>query len=276
MKPSDIDFATACTCAEGWAGQTRLVFDDFLAHDPKGCFIAEVKGQRAGICVATAYKQHGFIGMLIVTMDYRGHGLGTALFTHSVGYLSNRGIGSIALDADPLGIPIYEKAGFRKVCRSLRFNGNILGESHPPIQPMLPYDFRAVCTKDEELFGDDRSFFLRRKYERNPERCFVAKEDDALLGYLLADTGDKVISVGPWAVCPELSRPLALLQQLALVIPGKRMRIGVLESNKPVATLLRAMPGLVESEPSWRMVLGKEDIPNRSQWLYAIGSPAKG
>ena len=276
MKPADIGFAAVCARAEGWSGQTGHVFEGFLAYDPKGCFIAEVAGQQAGICVATAYQRHGFIGTLIVAPNFRRAGIGTKLFTHAVRYLLDFGVQTISLDGDTPGIPIYLKAGFRKVCLSLRFNGSIPGVEKPYIQPMSLNDLEAVFALDFELFGDDRSFFLRRKYEHNPELSLVAKQDGTLFGYLLASPGEGVISVGPWAARPEMANPLALLERLALVVPDGPLRIGVLESNHPAVAHLRAMPGLIECEPSWRMVLGDARWPGSSAWLYAIGSPAKG
>jgi ribosomal protein S18 acetylase RimI-like enzyme len=276
MEPADIEFAAASARAEGWSGQTRLVFDDFLAHDPRGCFIAEVNGRRAGICIATAYQRHGFVGTLIVAPKFRRIGLGTQLFSHAVRYLIDSGMQTISLDGDAPGIPIYLKAGFKKVCLSRRFNGNIAGMRHPSIHPMSLNDLDAVCTLDQRLFGDDRSFFIRRKYERYSKLSLVARQDGMLVGYLLANPGESVISVGPWAACPGLAYPPALLEHLAQVAPDEPMRIGVLESNQSAVAQLLTIPGLMESEPSWRMVLGNKHGPGSSECLYAIGSPAKG
>jgi GNAT superfamily N-acetyltransferase len=276
MTPADIDFAAACTRAEGWSGQTGHVFEDFLAYDPNGCFIAEVDGYQAGICVATAYRRHGFIGTLIVTPEFRQAGNGTKLFTHAVRYLLDWGVQTVSLDGDAPGIPIYLKFGFRKVCLSLRFNGNIAGVKKPYIQQMTFKDLEKVLALDLEQFGDDRSFFLRRKFERYPELSFIARPGEMLFGYLFASPGEGVISVGPWAMLPKLAPPLALLEHLSEVVPGELLRIGVLESNQSAVALLRATLGLTENEPSWRMVLGDEQWPGSSEWLYAIGSPAKG
>lgn len=276
MKPADLDFAAACIRAEGWLSESRLAIEDFMAYDPAGCFIAEVDGQRAGLCVATGYLHHGFIGELIVVPEQRGHGIGTALFTYAMEYLQARGVHTIALDGDAPGVPIYEKAGFRKVCRSLRFYGSIPGGKHSYVRKMSHADLEVVCRLDADLFGADRSFFLRRKVSGYPNLCFIAEQTDALLGYLVARPGEGVIAIGPWAVNPRLAHPLALLEQLSLVALGKRLRIGVLESNQPAVLLLRATPGLVEGQASWRMMLGEGSGFGDHQWLYAIGSAAKG
>jgi ribosomal protein S18 acetylase RimI-like enzyme len=276
MEPADLDFAAACIRNEGWRGDTRQSVADFLAYDPKGCLIAEIEGQRAGLCIATGYRHSGFIGELIVVPEQRRHGIGTALFTHAVDYLHSIGVSCIALDADAPGIPIYEKAGFRKMHRSLRFYGNVTGKANPSIRQMSPTDMQQICLLDAQLFGDDRSFFLRRILERCPEFCFIAEQDGELVGYLLARPGQGVLSVGPWALRPEQPHPLALLEQLALVVPFERLRIGVLETNQLAAALLRSTPGLAEGQACWRMLLGEGNSPGEHKWLYAVGSAAKG
>jgi ribosomal protein S18 acetylase RimI-like enzyme len=276
MEPADLDFAAACTHAEGWSAETRPAFEDFLAYHPAGCFIAQASRQPAGLCVATPYLRHGFIGALIVLPEHRGRGLGTALFSRAVEHLQDSNILSIALDGDAAGIPIYEKAGFRKICCSLRFYGRVPGRAHSYIRQMSPSDLEWVCRLDAELFGDERSFFLWRSFERYPNLCFVAGQAGAPLGYLFARQGEGLISVGPWAVLPELTHPLALLEQLAMVEEGERLRIGVLESNQSAVRILRAASGLVEGPASWRMVLGQGNGPGDNQSLYAIGSAARG
>ena len=84
MQPEDLDFAAACTAAEGWRTQTRAEFEGFYAHDPEGCLIAEAAGTPVGICVGTSYGGppsggYGFIGELIVVPEARGRDTGRLL-----------------------------------------------------------------------------------------------------------------------------------------------------------------------------------------------------
>ena len=138
MQPADLDFAAACTAAEGWSSEIRREFEGFFAHDPQGCLIAEAGDEPIGIGVATSYGATGFVGELIVLPGWRGRGVGHRLLDHAVGYLRARGAHSIYLDGVQAAVSLYQRAGFRKVCRSLRFIGTLPGEQYPGVCPMRP------------------------------------------------------------------------------------------------------------------------------------------
>lgn len=150
MCSFDLDFAAGCTAAEGWASETRQEFEGFLAHDPDGCFVAEVNGNPIGICVATSYGEAGFLGELIVVPEMRGRGVGHRLIGHAVEYLRSRGAQNIFLDGDPPVVPLYERVGFRKVCRSLRFGGRIQRQSHPHVRAMRADDLDTIGAMDRD------------------------------------------------------------------------------------------------------------------------------
>jgi GNAT superfamily N-acetyltransferase len=170
MSSSDLDFAAHCTLSEGWSSETRETFEGFHEYDPNGCLIAESDGRSIGICVATHYGTVGFIGELIVVEAMRGRGVGRQLLEYSIDYLVSRGTQNIFLDGDIPAIPLYERVGYRTICRSLRFVGKVPGKTYPHVQDMSPADLDTVCGIDFEAFGADRSFFLRRRFDLNSFR----------------------------------------------------------------------------------------------------------
>ena len=293
MTPDDLDFAAACTEAVGWGAQ-RGEFELFHAHDPQGCLVAEREGCSIGICVATPYDGQGFIGMLIVVPEARGRGVGRLLLERAIDYLDERGARVAGLDAVLAAVPLYERLGFRRQCRSLRFGGTIAGRRHSSVRPMAAADLDAVCALDRAAFGADRRFFLARRLARAPALCKVLERDGRIDGYLFGRPVEGGVSVGPWAARPELEQPARLLEALALESGEPRIGLGILESNEAALEAARSLGLTARRDSPWRMTRVWEDtcvspdtraLSSRpehtvalgaSPLAYAIGSPAKG
>lgn len=276
MTHTDIEFAFECTDSEGWVGETRETFSAFLEYDPDGCFVAEENGRNVGMCVATKYNNNGFIGELVVIREMRGCGFGRRLFERSMSYLKEQNIENVFLDADLEAVPIYEKSGFKKICKSLRFVGRVAGERSELVQATEPGDIGAICKIDCELFGDDRSFFLRRRYSLFPALFQVLKIDGEIRGYISAHPGNGLISVGPWASIDKEATPIALLKSLSIETGDSPLRIGVLENNSLAVGMIASIDSFEETGYCWRMVSGSSDKLGMSDNLYSIGSGAKG
>jgi predicted N-acetyltransferase YhbS len=276
MAPEDFDFATALTHSAGWASESLEVFAAFLEYDPHGCFIVAVSGERAGVCIATKYRKNGFIGQLVVSKHMRIFGIGQILFQKAMDYLLAGQMENIYLDGDLNAVSYYETMGFRNICRSLRFRGKIKGKKHSHIRHLKPGDIDRLCALDRELFGDDRSFFLRRRAENFPGLCLVSEKEGCLSGWIMARPGDGLLAVGPWAVLNSEEDAAAMLEHLANENGTAVFRIGVLEENEAAARLLRSRAGFRETIHSWFMVRGRSDRLGNHPALYAIGSGAKG
>jgi ribosomal protein S18 acetylase RimI-like enzyme len=292
MTPADLDFASACTEAEGWGAQ-RGEFEGFYAHTPEGCLVAETDGRPIGICVATPYDGQGFLGMLIVRPEERGRGVGRRLIKYALAYLHGRGVQIIGLDGVLAAVPLYERLGFRKQCRSLRFRGTLIGRAHPArVRRMTEADLDAVCALDRLAFGADRSFILERRLAQRPALCLLLEQDGEIRGFALGRRVDGVVSVGPWVARPEVERPADLLEAIAAESEGCTLGLGILASNEAAVDAARAL-GLTSRENSpWRMVSAMPGVPGpgvpgpgvpgsgvvlgASSMAYAVGSPATG
>jgi ribosomal protein S18 acetylase RimI-like enzyme len=279
MAEADLDFAAESTASEGWPIETREAFANALARDPAGCFLAELDGRPAGICVATAYERSGFIGELIVRREARARGIGPRLLECAVAYLKGRGSEAIYLDAVERAVRFYENVGFRKVCRSLRFLAGTEGRPHPEVRPMRLADLDEVFRLDRAAFGDDRSFFLERRLALYPRFAKVLLRDGSLAGFTLGFQGRGAVAVGPWVVRPEVERPVMLLESFASEAGEFPVVIGLLETNARAVEALNALPYVMRRRPSWRMILAGGDDPARlgnSPLCWAVGSAAKG
>jgi predicted N-acetyltransferase YhbS len=276
MRADDLDFAAERTVEAAWPGETREVFESFFLRDPAGCLIAESAGRRIGVCVATAYQESGFVGELIVRKEERGRGVGPRLMAEAIAYLRGRGVENVYLDGVARAVPFYESLGFRPVCRSLRFLGTVEARPSPDVRPMRREDLRDVRRLDREAFGDDRGFFLERRFELNPRFAKILEHGGRVEGFILGLQGRGLVSAGPWIVGPEAECPLVLLASLAAETAGVPVRVGVLETNGRAVTALGALPGLAPQHASLRMVLGPSDRLGNSPLCWAVGSPAKG
>jgi ribosomal protein S18 acetylase RimI-like enzyme len=276
MNTRDLGFAAECTAKEGWVSEDHTTLEGFFSHDPEGCLIAEVDGRRVGIGVATSYGHCGFVGELIVRPEARGQGVGAALLQHAVVYLQQRGARTIYLDGVVKAVDLYERNGFRKVCRSLRFSGKVEGKSHAEVHLMQEKDLPIIFDLDRQHFGADRSFFLRRRWTLFPELSKVMVEEGQVKGYILGRRGEGWVAAGPWVVEPGIKHPQQLLEALAVAIGDQMFSIGILESNLIAVEIIRSYHFVERSDSPWRMTLGVDERLGASPGCLAVGTAAKG
>jgi len=276
MNTRDLTFAAECTAKEGWVSEDRMTLEGFFSHDPDGCLVAELEGKRVGIGVATSYGHCGFIGELIVRPEARGQGVGAALLNHALAYLRQRGAHTIYLDGVVKAVDLYERNGFRKICRSLRFSGKVEGKSHLEVRPMQEKELPVIFDLDRQHFGADRSFFLRRRWILFPELSKVLVEDEHIKGYILGRRGEGWVAAGPWVVEPGTNHPQQLLEALAVVIGNQMFSVGILESNQRALEIIRSYGFVERADSPWRMALGPDDNLGASLACLAVGTAAKG
>jgi GNAT superfamily N-acetyltransferase len=274
---SDLEFTSSLTKTEGWHSETLLELQSFFEHDPEGCFLYEVNGTPVGICIATAYHQSGFIGELIVTKQFRDQGIGRALIQAAILYLQIKQIQAIFLDGVQKAIPLYEELGFVPICRSLRFFGQIPAEESPDVRSMNAEDLQEVFQLDKQTFGDDRSFFLNKRWQNYPDLALVWRQNQQIAGYLFGRVGiGGWVTVGPWVNLIDQSATLTLLSHFQAKIGNQPFSIGILENRKSIIPQI-VMAGLQpRTDPPTRMMLGIGNNLGDNDHCFAIGSPAKG
>ena len=275
MQLADLDFAAACTLAEGWISQDYTTLLGFFLADPLGCLLAESRGQPLGMCIATSYGHSGFIGELIVLPQARPGrrcraaqpGCGPAPAAWRPHRLSGRGLASrCTIRAQWLPQALSLLAFFRLPGGSPRSSG----PSHAGASLI-----RRLCP-DQTAFGADRSYFLGRLWSLFPELARVLIQDGQLQGYLLAQRATNALIIGPWVVDPSVVHPHCLLESLALVAGDDVLKLGVLDSHPSARELLKSLGFSFRPDNPWRMALGPDDFLGASPFCYSIGSPAKG
>jgi ribosomal protein S18 acetylase RimI-like enzyme len=273
LEPGDIGFCVAQTGREGWTSTS----DDFavhLAHDPEGCFVATVGGKLAGMVTTTCYRETGWIGNLIVPPEYRGRRLGSALMERAIAWLESRGMRTLRLEADPLGIGIYRRLGFVDEYTSPRFrlDPGYLTKS-PSVARLVVGDIPAVASFDAPNFGDDRSRLLAMLLGR-ARAAFRVPHQGSMAGYVLVLGGARGLRVGPWVA----EEPQAAGELLAAVVSFARDQTATLAvpgPNRLCQEMVRRA-GFRETPSSLRMVRGAAAGCGKPENVYALANGAVG
>lgn len=276
MTPGDLAFASSLTLAENWHSETLEEFEGFLSHAPAGCLIAERDGRPVAIGVATPYQDVGFLGQIVVAPEGRGQGVGGMIVDALLSCLQSLGVRSVYLDATEAGAPLYERHGFRKLQPSLRYSGTIRGASHAQVRSMRAEDLDQVSSLDRLWWGQDRGFFLNRRWNLYPDLCHVLVQDGAIAGYVMARRRGEKLWIGPWCAATRVAAPEALLE--AFVQPGAEVQVhaGVLASSARAIRTLGRLALAQSAAAPWRMVWGCDGALGQRMEILANGTSAKG
>jgi GNAT superfamily N-acetyltransferase len=273
FKKKDIPFALAQTEREGW-DSTRESFEIHLAHDPEGCFIANVGDVPVGMVTATRFRDTGWIGELIVDPVYRGRGIGTLLMERSIEFLEASGLTTLRLEADPAGIPIYEKLGFVHEFESPRFRLE-KAPAHPVPAASVHsgLDLVEVAAFDTRIFGDDRRKLLGELFKR-ARAVHRSPGSGPLSGYMVVQPSRAGARIGPWlATDPEIAE--VLLRQALAELQGESVIVALPGVNREGQELLERF-GFVRTPSSFRMIRGPKLSGGKPESVYAIAGGGYG
>lgn len=163
MRSDEVELAIELAAREGWnpgLHDARCFFE----ADPGGFLIAEVDGGLAGCLSAVSYDgRFGFIGLYIVVPQWRGHGIGSRLWTRGMERLAGHLVG---LDGVPEQQENYRKSGFTLAWRNVRYAGAArhVARSRSDVAAFVPLtdvDFAMLCADDRRIFPAPRERFLR-------------------------------------------------------------------------------------------------------------------
>jgi len=277
---ADIGYVTTSVNREGW-GYTQQDIARCWQYEPNGCFIAEVQNKPVGHVFSICYGKMGWIGLLIVEPEKRVKGIGTALMHATIDYLQNVGAETIRLEAVEKAVPLYRRLGFREEFDSVRFRKQLkrkeklkpFGENIFHIQEE---DIRTIAEFDSKCFGANRLRVLQSLHKGQPRQCFVAKEKQKVLGYIIIRKILNAHRIGPW-VCATRNTAEKLLNACLNTIEEEEteLRLGMPILNKHGMKLMQKLGFNLVSE-SVRMFLGKNKHRGEITRIYGIGGPEKG
>jgi ribosomal protein S18 acetylase RimI-like enzyme len=269
---NELDFAFRLTELENW-GTIREELEDIFYFSPNGFFISESNGILEGVVSTVSYGSFGFIGNLIVAEEFRNKGIGTKLMKYAIKYLISLKVNSILLDSVPQMSILYEKLGFKRFCRSLRLECNVINKPTNRVRLMTKEDLNEIFKLDYKLFKGERTFLIQRRFALHPDLSYVLVHKNKITGFLMGIPKEDYITVGPWIVDPKEPEPHLLLQKLINDINYKKIRLGMLEYNPKVIKIISEF-NLNEYFYSIRMIYGKKITHKKG--VFAIAGPDRG
>ncbi|RXK87520.1 GNAT family N-acetyltransferase [Chlorobaculum sp. 24CR] len=196
MTRHEIRLAVEWAAAEGWNPGLEDA-ECFYRADPDGFLVGLLDGEpTACISVVRYGNSFGFLGFYIVRPEYRGRGLGLAIWNAGLQRLGGRVVG---LDGVVAQQENYRKSGFVLAYRNIRYMGVSSQNRENPREAVplssIPFEELAVC--DREFFPDDRRDFLQCWTSRQQSRAFGVRRNGKLSGYGLIRPCRAGFKIGP-------------------------------------------------------------------------------
>ena len=196
MSPEEVELAVEWAAQEGWNPGLHDA-DTFRAADPHGFFVGTLGGEPvASIAVVSYGSDFAFLGLYIVRPEWRGRGLGWALWQHGMASAAGRQVG---LDGVVAQQPNYRKSGFELAWRNVRYEGR--GGTPAPddarLVDLAGIPFSTVCACDRAYFPAERSAFLHAWLGQPDAVARGWVEDGRLQGYGLIRQCRSGWKIGP-------------------------------------------------------------------------------
>ena len=253
MTPADLDIAINWAAAEGWNPGLEDAAA-FRAADPEGFFVTEQDGEViAAISVVNLDPGFAFLGLYICRPDWRGKGVGMALWNHALRHAGDRTVGLDGVAAQQAN---YAKSGFARTGATRRLEGTLDAQDSADIRMMTPADLPALLALDERANGYARPAFLSAWVQPlETRRTLVLHAPDGPAGFATIRRCRSGSKIGP-IVAPDAAAALRLIRAAAGLFPDTGpVIVDVPDSNTALGHLL-AEAGMVETFATARMYKG--------------------
>lgn len=262
MTRSEVDELVGWAAREGWNPGLHDA-ELFWATDPAAFIAADLDGELIGGGAITSYGgEFGFMGFFIVRPEYRGRGLGSALWHARRERLLTRlhPGASIGLDGVFAMQGFYAAGGFVHSHRSLRFRADIPVRqatslaNHNRIVPLAAVPFDTVLDYDRTCFPALRPTFLRGWIGQPDALALGFQREGGLSGYGVVRRCRQGCKIGP-LFADDAVVANALYAHLAAFASGGRLYLDAPENN-PAAIELVRQHRMIEDFGCARMYLG--------------------
>jgi hypothetical protein len=189
-------------------------------------------------------------------------------------HLAGRGVQTIRLEADPLGVQLYRRLGFADEYESLRFVRPARQQrGHNDAERVARTDLPEVAAFDAEHFGDERPRLLELLFGQ-AEAAYCARARSRMRGFVLVLPARRGVRVGPWVAGDEQTAR-TLLEAVLTDTANGPVLVGAPALNKSAVALLESL-GFSRSPSCRRMIRGPVIGAGRPHNIYGIANGAMG
>ncbi|MEM7491566.1 MAG: GNAT family N-acetyltransferase [Pseudomonadota bacterium] len=265
MGPGDLRTVLGWAAEEGWNPGLDDA-DAFLAADPDGFFLTEDgEAPVAAISVVNHGPGFAFLGLYLCRPEYRGQGIGHALWRHAIGHAGDRTIG---LDGVPAQQANYARSGFVHAGETVRYVGPIPGRRGAGIRPAGPGDLDDLIALEAAASGTPKPAYMGAWFAgTDNRRTFVLTEGGRTVGLVTIRRCRSGAKVGP-LVAPDTEGATALLAHAAAAM-GPEVTIDLPHGTDGLARHCLDL-GMAPSFRTARMYRGTP--PMRGPAVYAVGT----
>lgn len=272
MTEDDLPSAHGLTQAVRWAH--RLEDWQFMHRIGTG-FVAEENGTLAasGLCWKFG-NAHASLGMIIVSPERQGKGIGRELMNMVLEELGDR---CILLTATPAGQPLYEKLGFVPTGTVVHHQGTmqqtalIALAAGERIRPVAAGDLKVLAELATRALGMPREELMTQLL--NVAEGVLIEKNCETIGFSMMRRFGRGHMIGP-VVAPDTERAKALIAHWAGAYAGSFVRVDV-TGESGLSSWVESL-GLASVGPSVRMARGQAPVSDCTVRQYAILSQAIG
>jgi GNAT superfamily N-acetyltransferase len=233
---ADLDIMIDWAAREGW----NPGLDDapaFWAADAQGYWVAEEDGVVAATLSLVRYDAtYAFLGFYMAHPEYRGQGIGLALWQKAVSSAGDRTIG---LDGVVAQQDNYRKSGFAYAHANFRYGGDVqcvepqdiglicVSPAHVPI--LVDYDVRFNPARRDAFLSEWLQALSTRE-------SFVLIRNAEILGYGTIRACREGHKIGPLFADTETSADL-IFRKLVASVCGGRIFLDIPEPNAAARAL---------------------------------------
>ncbi len=265
VNAGDVGEAARAMVEVGWGDQSRQI-SFFEKHPDCVGFVAEDGGGIVGASFGAANGRVGWLGLILVSREFRGCRVGSALTRAVMDGLESLGCRSLVLVATEMGRPLYEKLGFEVETNYHGFAGPGNTSEAEGFRRVSSENFADVLRLDRRVTGEDRARLL----EAMPRGWMLANEDGEVSAHHF---------IAPWGGGPAIASDFeagtkVVNFQRSLAGPEGSVRVWLTDENVRGRAYMDEI-GFEEFRVSPRMVWG-ERVEWEPERLWGVFSLAKG